>query len=177
MMKEKGYHPAVIPSQADETLPFSMSPEGAAMYTALKKAFDVYERLEEKKDCLIIAADTVVYLDRIIGKPKNPREAFETLSAMRERTHQVITGVCVIDTSASLKRCFYSVSGVSFGYYSDEELKAYVNTPEPYDKAGGYAVQGTFGRYVEKIEGDVNNVIGFPWDMIEPFLRSFPGSV
>lgn len=172
MMKEHGYDPLIIPSGADETLPFDMSPEASVMYTALKKAFDVCGKPEINRcdDPVIIAADTVVYLDHIIGKPESRDEAFRTLSAMRGREHHVMTGVCVIRPLTLLKTCFYCVSSVYFGDYSDEELRRYVDTDEPYDKAGGYAIQGTFGKYVVRVDGDVNNVIGFPWFMVEPYL-------
>ena len=83
----------------------------------------------------------------------------------------MITGVCIIDTGKNTKECFYSDTKVFFGDFSDEDLFRYVETDEPYDKAGGYAIQGTFGKYVDHIEGDYDNVVGFPWMRIKEYLR------
>ena len=160
-----------------------MPPETAVMYLSLAKALHTAEQATG----LIIAADTVVvYGGEIIGKPADEEEAFRILQRLRGRAHQVITGVCVIDNSGcgeeknagseqtsmplAEKRCFYEVTDVYFGDYSDETLRAYVRTPEPYDKAGGYAIQETFGQYIDHIEGDLDNVIGFPFYRVEPYL-------
>ena len=182
MFRGKGIEPQVIPADIDEHLPFAMPPEAAVMYLALAKALHT----AAEHQGLIIAADTVVvYEGQIIGKPVDEEDAFRTLSRLREKTHQVITGVCVIDNAesanadapqggpavpASLKRCLYEVTDVTFGTYTDDELLAYVRTPEPYDKAGGYAIQETFGQYIDHIDGDMDNVIGFPMYRVEQYL-------
>ncbi len=176
MFKNHGFQPRIVPADIDEALPFAMMPEASTMYLALKKAFHTSSSDDclNCRDFLLIAADTVVVLDdRIIGKPSGPSEAFDTLSAMRGRAHHVITGVCIIDRSDGIitgKRCLYEKTAVFFKDYSDDELTAYVETSEPYDKAGGYAIQGTFAKYVDHIEGDYDNVVGFPWKAVEPFL-------
>lgn len=173
MMKGNGFYPEVIPADVDETLPFAMSPEASVMYLALKKAAHVAKD-SIREDIMVIAADTVVvYNGKIIGKPQKPDEAFNILSSLRSDCHQVITGVCIIEKKEKhvSKTCFYDTTDVFFKNYSDDELSAYVNTSEPYDKAGGYAVQGTFGKYVDHIEGNLDNVIGFPWKLIEPYLK------
>ena len=170
MFREKGYEPQVHPAKIDESLPFAMSPETAVMYLSFAKASHVAEHQKG----LIIAADTIVVYDgEIIGKPRDEEEAFRILSELRGREHQVITGVCLIDNAQEppAKQCLYDVTDVYFGDYSDEELRAYVQTPEPYDKAGGYAIQETFGKYIDHIEGDLDNVIGFPMYRVEEFLR------
>ncbi len=171
MFEENRIDARICPSDVAEDLPMALEPETAVMYLALIKALDVAER----EQGLIIAADTVVVLDgQIIGKPADEAEAFHILSRLRGRSHQVITGVCLVDNGngagsgdgggarAKAIRCLYDVTEVFFSDYSDEELMAYVETDEPYDKAGGYAIQETFGRYVDRIEGDLDNVIGFP---------------
>ena len=163
-----------------------MEPQIAVMYLALKKALHagnqrkVIARANPKHPLLcrekgepshILAADTIVFFDdKIIGKPKSREEAFQTLSMLRKNPHHVITGVCVIDLQTGSKTCFYDTSTVYFTDYSDEELQAYVNTREPYDKAGGYAIQETFGKYVDHIEGDRDNIVGLPWYRVEKFL-------
>lgn len=115
----------------------------------------------------IIAADTVVCKDRIIGKPADRQEAFQILSELKGSAHFVITGTTILKINTPLRHCFYDITKVYFKDYSDDELNAYVDTEEPYDKAGAYAIQGTFGKYVDHIEGSINNVIGFPWERIE----------
>lgn len=170
MMKKNGYNPKIMPADVNESLPYYMHPESAVMFLALKKAMYVEERVTT--DNLIIAADTVVvYNEKIIGKPLNKKDAFNILSQLRSNHHYVITGVCIIDTTENTKRCFYEKTAVYFTDYTDEELNDYLDTDEAYDKAGAYAIQGTFGKYVDHFEGDYDNVVGFPWKSIEHFLK------
>lgn len=174
MMKKNGYEPAIIPADVDETLHCNISPKSASMYLALKKALHVYEKAIQKNISgnLIVAADTmVVYNNRIIGKPADKEDAFKTLSILRNRCHYVITGVCILDKETSLKTCFYDETKVFFKDFSDEFLKKYIETSEPYDKAGGYAIQGTFKNCIRDIKGDFDNVVGFPWYRISAFLK------
>lgn len=170
MMKKNGYNPTIMPADVNESLPYYMSPESAVMFLALKKAMYVKERVTT--DNLIIAADTVVvYNEKIIGKPLNKKDAFNILNKLRANHHYVITGVCIIDTTEDTKTCFYEKTAVYFTYYTDEELNDYLDTDEAYDKAGAYAIQGTFSKYVDHFEGDYDNVVGFPWKSIEHFLK------
>lgn len=169
IMKKNGFNPAVIPADIDETLPFQMSAKSASMFLALKKAAFVAADVQENS--IVIAADTMVVCgDSIIGKPKNEIDAFLILKRLRNTSHHVITGVCIIDTATNRKTCLCEDTEVFFKDYSDEEILAYTATPEPYDKAGGYAIQGTFKKYIDHIEGDFDNVVGFPWKRIEPYL-------
>lgn len=179
MLKNSGYNPEIIPADIDENISTDMKPEVAVMYLAFNKALHVARQAVpegSKEGAVIIAADTVVvHKGKIIGKPVDEEDAFNTLSALRNDSHQVITGVCVIDAKngvhEAIKNCFYDVTDVHFGTYSDKELRAYVQTEEPYDKAGGYAIQMTFGQYVDRIEGDYDNVVGLPWYRVEPLIR------
>lgn len=184
-----GFDPVVKPASISEELPFPMKPETAVMYLALSKGMAVAEEITGKpydsvrdwpppgKGLKIIAADTVVVHEgRIIGKPEDKKQAFEILAALRGTSHNVITGCCVITVEAgspletASKECFYEDTRVFFTDYSDEELMAYVNTDEPYDKAGGYAIQETFGKYVDHYEGDYDNVIGLPLTRLKKYL-------
>ena len=170
MMNKHGYYPQIIPAHVNETLPIAMNPKAAAMYLAYKKADFVFNSAKPENST-IIAADTIVVHDNvIIGKPENKDEAFRTLRTLREKAHHVITGVCILDTEKNTKECFNEDTAVFFKYYSDSELLEYITTSEPYDKAGGYAIQGTFRKYVDHIEGDFDNVVGFPWNRIKKFL-------
>lgn len=141
-------------------------------------------------DYAIIGADTVVVHEgRIIGKPADKQEAYSILSRLRATSHRVITGCCVIkaggsynspynkhnspacspgesDSRQAIRTCFYEDTKVFFKNYSAAELEEYLSTDEAYDKAGGYAIQGSFGKYIDHIEGDYNNVVGLPLDKV-----------
>ena len=187
MMRSNGYVPEIIPADVNESLPFDMSPQASVMYLAFKKAHHTAVSTLSREpaaysgkdnfcdDAIVIAADTVVLVNGcIIGKPSSQQEAFDTLQAMRNSHHSVMTGVCILNIASGRftnKTCLYEKTDVYFSDYSDEELLNYVKTSEPYDKAGGYAIQGTFGRYIDHIDGDYDNVVGFPWKRVEPFLK------
>ena len=170
LMRQHGFNPVVSPSQADENLPDFITPQAAVMYLAFLKAWDVAKNYidadtEPSNSYTVIGSDTVVVYDnKIIGKPIDKQDAYNTLCALRNNAHQVITGVCIIkiDGEDITKECFYETTDVYFTDYSDEELNAYLETDEPYDKAGGYAIQGTFGNYISHFDGDYENVVGFP---------------
>ena len=149
---------------------------------------------------VIIASDTIVYKDGycdgvpsssnktcdasvsrktrdgaagIMGKPKDFEDGFRMLSALRNDVHFVVSGVAIIDVSTGIKNVFYDITKVFFKDYSDEELTEYLKTDEAYDKAGGYAIQGTFGKYIDHYEGSLSNVIGFPWERFEQEIMAF----
>lgn len=175
MMKEKGYDPVIFPASVDENLPFAMDMESSVMYLACKKALWVESQLsdaEKEEAPLIIAADTIVYKDRIIGKPETPQEAFDTLWKLKNDRHYVATGVCLVRAGKPVRQAFCETTEVFFTDYSKEALNAYVQTDEPYDKAGGYAIQGTFSKYIDHFDGDYDNVVGFPWTRIEKELKN-----
>lgn len=196
MFRNAGYDPVVQPASIHEDIPFGMSPEDATMFLAQQKAMAVYSVMQPKlpDEWSIVAADTVVVVDgKIIGKPVDKDDAFATLHSMKNRSHHVITGCCILkpllddvsstsadnnnrpvsqddDDTQVKKICFYEDTEVWFTDYSDEDLLAYVNTPEPYDKAGGYAIQGTFGKYIDHIDGDYDNVVGLPFARVQSVL-------
>lgn len=137
------------------------------------KARDVYER--SNKDAVVIGADTiVVYEDKVLGKPKNEAEAYEMIKMLQGEVHTVYTGVSVIwkDENETHVSSFYAETDVEFYHMSDEEIRDYIATKEPYDKAGGYAIQGYFARYIKRIKGDYNNVVGLPVGKLYQILNS-----
>ena len=181
MMQKNGYNPLIMPADVNEDLPEGIGMEDAVMYLALKKALYVENEFlnsntkEEnfvENAPYIIAADTVVCKDSIIGKPIDREDAFNILWDLNGKEHYVTTGVCILKAGTPIRHCFYEVTKVFFKNYTEEELNAYLDTDEPYDKAGAYAIQGYFGKYVDHIEGDLNNVIGFPWDRIQEELKN-----
>jgi septum formation protein len=125
-------------------------------------------------DAIIIAADTVgVIGGRIIGKPHNAAEAVHMLKSLSGKSHRVVTGFIVLD-SRSCKQISRTVeTRVYFNELSDNEIKAYVKTGEPLDKAGGYAIQGLGSILVKKINGDYYNVMGLPLNALAEALKEF----
>ena len=139
-------------------------------YTKAKDVFD-----QENQDAVVIGADTiVVYDEQVLGKPKDEEDAYKMIKMLQGKTHQVYTGVSVIwrqDNSIQVSS-FYAVTDVELYGMSEEEIRAYIATNEPYDKAGGYAIQGYFARYVKQIQGDYNNVVGLPVGELYQILNS-----
>jgi septum formation protein len=184
ILKKHGIVPMVMPSDIDESLTPEM--EGCpvseiVMYLAHQKARAVYGLLigdgashrandGVSNPAFILAADTVVYKDRIIGKPVDERDAFNILRSLRASSHQVITGVSLIDMSGGEETRLYDVTEVYFKNYSDEEIYRYIREEAPYDKSGSYAVQSSWSKNVDHVEGDVENVMGLPWYRIAPII-------
>lgn len=168
ILKNAGFEFTVRVSDADETLPDGISPEEAVQLLARKKAEVV------KRNCgeMIIGADTVVVSDgKILGKPRDGGEAFSMLRALSGRTHFVYTGVCAV-TEEKTETDFMKTE-VEFLALSDEEISDYISSGEPFDKAGGYGVQGLASKFVKSIKGDYFSVVGLPISLIyEKFLKN-----
>jgi septum formation protein len=180
ILKMHGIAAEIIPADVDEALPADTNPRIACMYNALKKALYVEEMLTEgsvadghaKADAVIIAADTIVYNGNILGKPADDEDAFRMLSELRGCTHYVMTGTAVVAAGQKDKRVFCEITSVSFGDYSDDEIRSYIATGEPADKAGSYAIQGQWSSHITATEGDYFNVIGLPWERLRCELVS-----
>ncbi|MBQ1430551.1 MAG: septum formation protein Maf [Firmicutes bacterium] len=182
IMKAHGIDPMVIPADCDETVPEYCDVRSVPADIASRKAHAVLDILSRDEsfavpdNSVIVAADTIVYQGpipghgEIMGKPRDFSQGWDMLTKLRNTHHAVITGVCMIFTATGEERVFYDLTRVWFKDYTDEELKCYLLTDEAYDKAGAYAVQGTFGKYTERLEGDYENVIGLPWYRIEEEL-------
>ena len=152
-----GYVFDVLISDAEETAPEGVEPAEVAKRNALAKAM----ALPEDKESLIIGADTIVVLDgHIFGKPANEEEAAATLRQLSGRTHQVITGVALVNDNAFFS--FAETTQVTFKQLSAQTIAAYVATGDCMDKAGAYGIQSAGDVLVERIEGDYNNVVGLP---------------
>ena len=148
----------VIVSQCEETLPDGITPDKAVEELARQKAEDVFSR---NSNALIIAADTVVALgNTILGKPKDEDEAFSMLSSLSGRKHTVFTGVCI--KTKEKTDIFHVATDVEFYDLSEKEIKDYIATKEPMDKAGAYGIQGKGFVLVKGIHGDYFNVVGLP---------------
>ena len=169
IMREHGIEPEIIPADITESPPLYGGKCDTPMFLALKKAMKVEESADKGK--FIIAADTVVYDGRIIGKPKDRDDAEKILMSLSGRSHYVVTGCAVIKAHTSVRKVFAVTTRVTFTDYSISDIADYLAGDEPYDKAGAYAIQGYFGRFVKNYEGSLMNVIGFPWDEIEQALK------
>ncbi len=167
MFRDHGYNPVVIPSMGDESVPMPLNPIETTLFLALKKALSVKQQVKNPEEkAIIITADTIVYQDEILGKPEDRADAHRILSKLNNSSHSVITGVALMRTDVPYCRLFVEESIVTFHPYEMTELEEYLDTPEAYDKAGAYAIQGTFGKYVKAYTGDITNIMGLPWDAL-----------
>lgn len=119
----------------------------------------------------VIGADTIVCLDNeVFGKPKDRENAHKMLSDLSGKMHDVITGVCIIIPGKG-RINFTETTHVYFKNLSSAEIEDYINTKEPYDKAGAYAIQGEANKFIERIEGDYDNVVGLPVERVASYLE------
>ncbi len=126
------------------------------------------------EDGVIIASDTLVSLDGVpLGKPADEREAHEMLAALSGREHEVFTGVCVLDAKTGQSETRTVRTGVTFRDITPEEIDAYIATGEPMDKAGAYAIQGGAAPFVSALDGEYENVVGFPVAEVREMLSGF----
>lgn len=143
----------------------SSNPVKACEKQAMQKALDIEEKaaLKYKEDYIIIAADTIVALeDTILGKPKDKEDARLMLERISGKKHKVYTAVCVFNSRLKTHKSFVEETAVEVAELSKEDIDFYLSDDEAYDKAGAYAIQGLFSRYIVGIEGDYYNVIGLP---------------
>ncbi len=164
ILKQAGIVHEVIVSDCDETVTEDI-PENVVKELSLRKARDVWDkavaRYGSDEEMLVIGADTIVALDKeIFGKPSDREDAMRMIRCLDGRTHQVYTGVAVMTKDKTIS--FSACTDVSVYDIEEEEIKAYTDTKEPMDKAGAYAIQGGFAKYISSINGEYNNVVGFP---------------
>lgn len=169
LLEQIGLKFEILISNTEENVD-AKSPEKLVETLSRQKAEAVFSMLPDKEEVLVIGADTVVARKgSVLGKPKDKKAAVKMLSRLSGKAHQVYTGVTLLyrpagkDSPAKVQRkTFHEVTKVRFFSLKPEEIKAYVETGDPMDKAGAYGIQGIFARYVKSIEGDYNNVVGLP---------------
>lgn len=150
----------IIPATGEEVITKKI-PEEVVMELAKQKAEEIAKVAEE--DALIIGADTVVVCDgKILGKPKDEEDAFQMLTMLSGREHEVYTGVAMIDNREKSIENFFERTRVIMYPITEKEIREYIAGGEPMDKAGAYAIQGLGAKFIQKIEGDYNNVVGLP---------------
>jgi len=154
-----------------ETRVIDDDPVEVAELTALEKARAVAGGFTEG---LVIGADTIVVIDdEILGKPRDGEEARLFLRKLSGRVHRVITGIAVVDAGRGREEVDHEVTEVKFKELSEEEIELYIASGEPFDKAGGYGIQGLGSLFVEWIKGDYFNVVGLPIYRLSLLLRRF----
>ena len=164
-----GFDFKVIPSGADENLQENIDACEAVKELSKRKAESVFA---ENKDAVVLGCDTVVSLDgAILGKPSDEEDARKMLRILSGRTHQVFSGVTIMDKDKT--ETFAVCSEVQFYELSDEDIDSYIKTGEPMDKAGAYGIQGLGGALVRKIDGDYYNIVGLPISKTIKVLAGF----
>ncbi|MGL5650768.1 MAG: Maf family protein [Paraclostridium sp.] len=160
---------SIITSDIDERIFENEEPIQLVLRLAFEKCMSVAQK---NPSDLVIGADTIVVLDNeILGKPKNEEEAFNTLSKLSNREHQVITGMSIVNLENEKKIVDYAISNVKFKKLTDQDIKDYISTKECLDKAGSYGIQGYGALLVEEIKGDYFNIVGLPISKLSDILK------
>ena len=177
LMEQIGIRAEVMPSSVEERVTSDI-PDQVVLELSGQKAEDVAEKTEGR-DVLVIGADTVVASEgRILGKPGSVAEVGEMIASLAGKCHQVYTGVTLIyrDPSGEMRRKAFAERTDVYVYPMDEEeIRGYAGCGEPMDKAGAYGIQGRFAAYVEKIDGDYNNVVGLPVGRLYQEIKELTG--
>jgi nucleoside triphosphate pyrophosphatase len=173
LLRAAGIAFEVRAAQVDEARHPHETAEKMVARLAEAKARAAAESAGEGKPAMIIGADTAVELDgEIFCKPRDAADAREMLSYLSGRTHFVLTGICVLRLPDGATRSAVERTAVTFAPLDPSEIEAYVTSGEPFDKAGGYAIQGRAGRYIPRIEGCYFNVVGLPLARLHALLGS-----
>lgn len=170
LLSQVGIAFEVIPSSFEEIITQLPIPK-LVEHFAYMKAKDVAQSVQG--DALVIGADTVVYLEGVMGKPSSKEDAFVMLRKLSGKQHLVISGISIINTSTGESITQHESTKVKMKELGSDEIKAYINTGEPIDKAGAYAIQGMGSLFVEGIEGDYFNVVGLPLFRLRKMLEHF----
>lgn len=173
LLRAAGISFTVQPANVDENLIAGESARVYAERLAREKAMAVWQ---VRPHDVVLGADTVVVIDKqILGKPADAADAARMLRMLSGKTHQVITGVCIASSKESPGQCQTRVSSETTVVYvneiSSDEIRGYVASGEPMDKAGAYAIQGVASRWIPRIEGDYSNVVGLPVALVYRILQ------
>lgn len=157
-------------SNYDEDMTIKLSPQELVKFLSLEKAKAVAK--QHKDNVVIIAADTIVALDkRVLGKPKSKEEAREMIKFINGKNHSIFTGLAIIDTETNIIFSDYRETKVFFKNISDKDIESYLKTDGYMDKAGAYSIQGLAAIFVEKIDGDFYSAMGLPINFIAEILE------
>jgi septum formation protein len=160
MLKEQGYQFKIVKPLCSEVNCLKKGARLSALNNSTAKALCASKK---NNDCVILSADTVVVLkDHILGKPKNKKDALKMLNALNNKTHSVFTAYTILVKKDEIMLETVVESKVVFGDFSKEDYSEYINSGEPMDKAGAYAIQGLGARFVKEVRGSYSNVVGLP---------------
>lgn len=172
LLEQAGVEFEIVESGVDEQRAKAESGPDFALRMGREKALAVSNR---RPGVLVLGADTIVEIDgEVLGKPRDPQEAGRMLRTLSGRVHRVFTGFALARGGRIVESAAI-VSRVRFRSLSDAEIERYVATAEPYDKAGGYAIQGNAGDFIAAVEGSAANVMGLPIDEVLDALRRHRG--
>ncbi len=162
----------IIVSDFDESsIPFKNNIPSYVMNLAEGKARSVSKRIMDQDNNLIIGCDTIVaFNNRILGKPKDKKDAFEMLQALSGNEHEVYSGLAILDVKSNKIIKDFVCTKVKFSKLSSVQIEKYINTGDPMDKAGAYGIQGKAGVFVENINGCYYNVVGLPLNKLNSML-------
>jgi septum formation protein len=165
----------IVPSRVEEDRDEGEDPRAYVMRMSQKKAESVADALGRGSGgCWVLAGDTVVVVEgAVLGKPADAEQAARMLQQLQGRLHEVITGICLLNRGSGI--CLVEAVGtrVWMRRIDPEEMEAYIRSGEPFDKAGGYAIQGEGGRFISRIDGSYTNVVGLPMERIREWFRLY----
>ena len=165
----------VCTEEVEEQIDLYLGAEANVQALAKQKAEAVAYKYPDQ---WVMGADTVVcYQGKIMGKPKDEEDAKSILQRLSGQTHQVYTGVAIINKCKNIEHTFYQETQVTMQVLSDEEISMYIKSKEPLDKAGAYGIQGYGARYITGIQGDYYNVMGLPVHEVYTQLKKMIGEV
>jgi septum formation protein len=178
LLRNAGITFTVCPANIPEVPQTGESPRDCAERLAREKALAVFR---QRPSDVVLGADTIVVVDgEILGKPRDERDAGRMLRLLSGRTHQVITGVCLIGPSlrtgnrkpeTGFNKTCSETTLVTMTKLTEEDIRSYISTGEPMDKAGAYGIQGIASRWIPRIEGDYFNVVGLPVALVCRMLQ------
>jgi septum formation protein len=175
LLRQAGFDFEVRPSHIVEEVQPGERPEEFARRAAREKAMHV--AAFSPPGSFVLGADTVVVIDgEVLGKPSDLEDAARMLRLLSGRTHQVHTGICLVRAPDEIEALKHETTLVTFRELDAEEIRCYVESGEPLDKAGAYAVQGLASKFVTRISGCYSNVVGLPvallYEILKPFIKA-----
>ena len=171
LLGEMGFIFSILHSQEEEEYPTNIELKKVASYLAEKKSSHLYHHVK-KKDLLITADTTVIADNKILRKPKDSEQAESILTQLSNKTHSIVTGVCL--RTKNKRITFSEETIVKFFPLNREDIRHYINTFNPYDKAGSYGIQEWIGHIgIKHIKGSYNNVVGLPTSKLYQKLNEF----
>ena len=174
LLSQAGFDFQVSVSNVDETVN-EINPVEKVLAIAKKKGLDIYSKYNDE-EAVVLSADTIVVINnQVLGKPKDKDDARLMMKMLQNNVHQVYTAVFI--KSSQFEDHFVEKTDVFVGEMSNEEIEEYINTKEPYDKAGGYGIQGMFSKYISSINGDYYNVMGLPIFKVCQVLKKYDFTV